>query len=73
MDLSLAHWFGAFSERVSVHVIDSSRPLDLVNVFSTGEAGAQIVVWDDGDIEEMKEERKAWEVVTVRVFWYARH
>lgn len=62
-DLPDPVWFGDFSPKVTVHVIDSSRPRSLDNYFMRGENGERIVVWDDMDAETLVEEREAWEVL----------
>ncbi|KAI0093556.1 CDC45-like protein [Irpex rosettiformis] len=64
LELSTPEWFGNFSEKLTIHVIDSSRPQNLGSLFAGGESGERIVVWDDGGAENMEEERRAWEVVT---------
>lgn len=65
LDLPSPEWFGDFNPRLTVHVIDSSRPQNLASLFGAGENGDRIVIWDDGGAENMQEERKAWEVLTV--------
>ncbi|KAJ7184280.1 CDC45-like protein [Mycena filopes] len=65
LDLPSEEWFGGFSTKMSVHVIDSARPQNLSSLFGAGEAGERIVVWDDGAAEDLGEERKAWEALTV--------
>ncbi|KAJ7168247.1 CDC45-like protein [Mycena crocata] len=64
LDLPSEEWFGGFSTKMSVHVIDSARPQNLSSLFGGGEAGDRIVVWDDGAAEDLGEERKAWEALT---------
>ncbi|KAI0082764.1 CDC45-like protein [Panus rudis PR-1116 ss-1] len=64
LDLPSPEWFGDFSPRLTVHVIDSSRPQNLSSLFGGGPNGDRIVIWDDGKAERMEEERKAWEVLT---------
>ncbi|THG99216.1 hypothetical protein EW026_g3104 [Hermanssonia centrifuga] len=64
LDLPSPEWFGDFTQHLTVHVIDSSRPQNLSSLFGAGEAGERIVIWDDGGAELMEEERKAWEVLT---------
>jgi cell division control protein 45 len=52
----------------TVHVIDSHRPHNLANIFAIVQEGQrdQIVVWDDGDIDDdLQEERTAWEALQV--------
>jgi cell division control protein 45 len=65
LDLPNSEWFGDFDVKLTVHVIDSSRPQNLSILFSAGENGERIVVWDDGDAEKLEEERKAWEALMV--------
>ncbi len=65
LDLPSSEWFGDFPTSLTVHVIDSSRPQNLSSVFGGGENGDRIVIWDDGGVEGLQEERKAWEVLTV--------
>ncbi|KAJ7837015.1 CDC45-like protein [Mycena olivaceomarginata] len=64
LDLPSEEWFGGFSSKMSVHVIDSARPQNLSSLFGGGEAGDRIVVWDDGSADKLDEERKAWEALT---------
>jgi hypothetical protein len=66
-DLPLAMWFGDFSLRVTVHVIDSARPQSLPTLFMGGANADRIVVWDDGTTEHLMEEKKAWEIAEVRI------
>ncbi|KAK7449691.1 DNA replication initiation factor cdc45 [Stygiomarasmius scandens] len=63
LDLSSPEWFGDFDLRVTVHVIDSSRPQNLTILFGAGGNGERIVVWDDGGAAKLEEERKAWEAL----------
>jgi cell division control protein 45 len=65
LDLPSSEWFGDFSTRMTVHIVDSTRPLNLSSLFGAGENGERIVVWDDGEAEKLDEERKAWEALTV--------
>lgn len=67
LDLPSPEWFGDFPTTLTVHIIDSSRPQNLSSVFGGGENGDRIVIWDDGGVEHLEEERKAWEVLTVSV------
>ena len=68
LDLPSEQWFGDFNTKMSVHVIDSSRPQSLASLFGAGENGERIIVWDDGGADNMEEERKAWEATMVRRF-----
>jgi cell division control protein 45 len=63
IDLTSPEWFGEFSPKMTVHIIDSARPLNLSSLFSSGQNGERIIVWDDGDAEKLQEERKAWEAL----------
>ncbi|TFK86908.1 CDC45-like protein [Polyporus arcularius HHB13444] len=63
LDLPSPEWFGDFPTSLTVHVIDSSRPQNLSSVFGAGENGDRIIIWDDGGVEHLQEERKAWEVL----------
>lgn len=55
----------------TLHVVDSHRPWNLANVFASGPEAEQIIVWDDGDIDQdLIEERKAFEAVQVRSTFY---
>lgn len=66
LDLPSSEWFGEFNQSISVHVIDSTRPLNLSSLFGAGQNGERIVIWDDGEAEKLQEERKAWEALMVR-------
>lgn len=65
LDLASDEWFGPFQQKMTVHVIDSRRPRDLRNMFAAGEHAERIVVWDDGGVEDLEEERKAFEAIEV--------
>ncbi|KAH7889833.1 CDC45 family [Phlebopus sp. FC_14] len=60
LDLPSPTWFGEFSTKLRVHVIDSTRPQNLGSLFGGGDTGDRIIIWDDGEVENMEEERKAW-------------
>lgn len=60
---SLISWLGAFEQDLTIHVIDSSRPFSLDNLFTAGEIGDRIVLWDDGHADTLVEERQAWEAI----------
>ncbi|KAF8654220.1 hypothetical protein AX16_003744 [Volvariella volvacea WC 439] len=64
LDLPSSEWFGDFGPQLTVHVIDSARPVNLASLFGTGPLGDRIVVWDDGSADELTEERRAWEFMT---------
>ncbi|KAJ2931441.1 hypothetical protein H1R20_g5670, partial [Candolleomyces eurysporus] len=63
IDLPTPAWFGEFDLGVSIHVIDSSRPRSMANMFYPGENGERVILWDDGDAEKLTELRKAWETL----------
>lgn len=65
LDLPSSIWFGDFSAKLTVHVIDSTRPQNLGSLFGAGDAADRIMIWDDGEAENMTEERKAWEALEV--------
>ena len=71
LDLPSQEWFGDLSPDLTVHVIDSSRPQNLSSLFAGGDMGEHIVIWDDGKADQMQDERKAWEVLTVGVEYRA--
>ena len=77
LDLPSPERFGDFPTTLTVHVIDSSRPQNLSSVFGGGENGDRIVIWDDGGVDDLEEERKAWETLTVSSsltkFMYGAH
>ncbi|KAI0810937.1 CDC45-like protein [Irpex lacteus] len=63
-DLTKDDWFAPFNTNLHVHVIDSSRPLNLENIFMEQDVGERIVIWDDGGVEKLTEERRAYNVIT---------
>lgn len=73
LDLPSAEWFGDFTTKLSVHIIDSSRPQNLSSLFGGGDNGERIVVWDDGGAENLEEERKAWEALAVSPTLWGSH
>lgn len=67
LDLPSPSWFGEFSLHLTIHVIDSTRPQNLATLFGGGDIGDRIVLWDDGEVENMDPQRKAWEALEVRL------
>lgn len=65
LDLPSPEWFGDFEPQLTVHIIDSARPFNLSSLFGTGAIGDRILVWDDGEVDRLVEERRAWEFITV--------
>ncbi|KAG6379052.1 CDC45 family [Boletus reticuloceps] len=63
LDLPSPAWFGEFSPHLTIHVIDSTRPQNLASLFGGGEIGDRIVLWDDGEVDTMDAQRKAWEAL----------
>ncbi|KAH0830455.1 CDC45 family [Lanmaoa asiatica] len=63
LDLPSPAWFGEFSAHLTVHVIDSTRPQNLATLFGGGDIGDRIVLWDDGEVDIMDTQRKAWEAL----------
>ncbi|TFK29808.1 cell division control protein 45 [Coprinopsis marcescibilis] len=62
-DLPTPIWFGDFDTKLAIHVIDSSRPRSMANLFAPGENGERVILWDDGDAEKLTELKKAWETL----------
>jgi cell division control protein 45 len=65
LDLATPEWFGSFDSQLTVHVIDSSRPQNLSTMFAAGESAERIILWDDGEVDKLQDERIAWEALTV--------
>lgn len=59
-------YFGEFSLKVTIHVIDSLRPQSLGNLFAGGENGERVFVWDDGEADKLGDVKKSWEIIEVR-------
>ena len=59
LELSSDDWFGSFESHVVIHIIDSSRPQRLSNIFGQGRNADRIITWDDGTIEKLTLERHA--------------
>ena len=66
LDLPSSDWFGEFDSRVTIHVIDSTRPQNLSSLFGATPEAQRIVVWDDGGAADMVEVREAFETMEVR-------
>lgn len=50
--------------KLKIFVIDSHRPLNLQNIYAVG--SDQVVVLDDGDIEDMTHVKEAYDALLVR-------
>lgn len=71
LDIPREDYLGRLDLKVMIHVIDSSRPVSLTNLFMGGENGNRVLIWDDEDsLSKYKEEKRAWEVVEVRPACY---
>lgn len=74
LDIGGDEWFEEFPSRVTIHIIDSSRPVDLHNLFGgagareEGATGPRVVVWDDGHADKLTKERLAFDAEEVRAF-----
>ncbi len=67
LDIPREDYLGRLNLKVMIHVIDSSRPISLTNLFMGGENGNRVLIWDDEDsLSRYKEEKRAWEVIEVR-------
>lgn len=75
LNIADQEWFGEFPARVTIHVIDSARPVELRNLFAelepSGEGdeesiGPRVVFWDDGHADKLTEERVAFDAGEVR-------
>jgi cell division control protein 45 len=65
LDLSSRDWFGDFNPDITIHVIDSNRPQNLESLFSTRPEAQRIVVWDDGNVDKLRRQREAFEILSV--------
>ncbi|KAF9483861.1 CDC45-like protein [Pholiota conissans] len=64
LDLARPDWLGGLDLKVTIHVIDSARPISLTNLFMGGDNGNRVVIWDDDDSSaKLAEEKKAWEIL----------
>ncbi|RDB20816.1 Protein TSD2 [Hypsizygus marmoreus] len=57
-------YFGDFTSKLDIHIIDSSRPLNLYNIFLGGDMGDRIIFWDDGSAEKIVDVGKSFEATT---------
>jgi cell division control protein 45 len=65
LDLLSDEWFGAFPQDVTIHVIDSTRPQNLSNLFAPGREGERVRVWDDGGALKLDNYKEAYETFLV--------
>lgn len=50
-----------------IHVVDSNRPQNLESLFSEQPEAQRIVVWDDGNVDSLRKQREAYEILSVCV------
>lgn len=60
LDLASSDWFGDFPAHVAIHVIDSTRPQSLRNLFGQDSEANRIVVWDDGTADRLELQKVAF-------------
>jgi cell division control protein 45 len=53
LDLLSENWFGGFSLKLTVHIIDLNW--NLTNMFAGGKNGERFIIWDYGEAENMRE------------------
>lgn len=68
LELPSPEWFGDFDENLKVHVIDSARPQNLSSLFGGDYGVDRVLIWDDGGVNDLAEEKKAWEALMVCPF-----
>ncbi|KAB5596531.1 PAB-dependent poly(A)-specific ribonuclease subunit PAN2 [Ceratobasidium theobromae] len=61
LDLLSDEWFGEFPQDVTIHIIDSTRPQNLSNLFAPGREGERVRVWDDGGALKLDNYKEAYE------------
>ncbi|CAE6448890.1 unnamed protein product [Rhizoctonia solani] len=61
LDLLSEEWFGDFPQDVTIHVIDSTRPQNLSNLFAPGREGERVRVWDNGEALKLEKQKEAYE------------
>jgi cell division control protein 45 len=68
LDLPSRDWFGDFNPDVMIHVIDSNRPQNLESLFSKQPEAQRIIVWDDGNVDNLRKQREAYETLLVSAY-----
>ncbi|KAJ1309757.1 hypothetical protein OPQ81_006522 [Rhizoctonia solani] len=61
LDLLSEEWFAEFPPDVTIHVIDSTRPQNLSNLFTPGREGERVRVWDHGEALKLEKQKEAYE------------
>lgn len=64
-DLVDDDWFGTYDPKVTIHVIDSSRPMSLRNIFARGQNAERVLIWNDEDISQLTDMEDAWKMLEV--------
>lgn len=57
IDLDSDDWFRDFDAQTTIHVIDSTRPQSLANLFDEAAEAQRIVVWDDGTANFLEKQK----------------
>ncbi|KAL0947422.1 hypothetical protein HGRIS_013534 [Hohenbuehelia grisea] len=63
VSLASEEFFEDCPPNVTINVIDSRRPISVENLFWGSEIAQRIVIWDDGDAENLRELGKAYETM----------
>ncbi|CCO27979.1 Cell division control protein 45 homolog AltName: Full=Suppressor of nda4 protein [Rhizoctonia solani AG-1 IB] len=61
LELLSEEWFAEFPQDVTIHVIDSTRPQNLSNLFAPGREGERVRVWDNGEALKLEKQKEAYE------------
>lgn len=64
-DLVDDDWFGTYDPKVTIHVIDSSRPMSLRNIFARGQNAERVLIWNDEDTSQFTDIEEAWKMLEV--------
>ncbi|ELU44832.1 cell division control protein 45 [Rhizoctonia solani AG-1 IA] len=56
-----ANNYSDFPHDVTIHVIDSTRPQNLSNLFAPGREGERVRVWDGGEALKLEKQKEAYE------------
>lgn len=64
-DLVDDDWFGTYDPKVTIHVIDSSRPMSLRNIFARGQNAERVLIWNDEDMAQFTDIEEAWKMLEV--------
>jgi hypothetical protein len=64
-DLVDDDWFGTYDPKVTIHIIDSSRPMSLRNIFARGQNAERVLIWNDEDMSQFMDIEEAWKMLEV--------